>query len=98
MVFVGFIGAILAGIIGLITRHTDQDVGVKWRKVFRELPIAIFSGMIAHGIGAYMEAPLQIVIPLASAIAYIGPAIVLGLLQTFFKARFGVNDDRENRN
>ena len=97
MVFVGFFGAFVAGVIGLITRHTDQDEGINWGRVWRETPIAIFSGMLAHGIGAWMDAPLQIVIPMASAFAYIGPAVVIGLLQAALNRKIGSHDGKKDR-
>ena len=100
LVFVGFVGAFVAGIIGLITKHTDQDQGVNWSRVWRETPIAIFAGMLAHGIGALLEWPLPVIIPMASAIAYIGPAVVIGLLEQFYAGKFrtkGPRKDREDR-
>lgn len=97
LVFVGFVGAFFAGVIGLITKHTDQDAGVNWKRVWRETPIAIFAGMLAHGIGALLEWPLPVIIPMASAIAYIGPAVVIGLLESFYANKFGAKNGRKNR-
>ena len=95
MVFIGFVGAMLAGVIGLITKHTDQDSGVNWKRVWRETPIAVFSGMLAHGIGALLELPLPVIIPMASAIAYIGPSIVIGFLESFYGSKLGANNGRK---
>ena len=81
LIFVSFIGAIGAGLLGLVTKHTDQDEGINWGRVWRGTPIAIFSGVFAHFLGYIFEWPLEVIIPAASAIAFIGPEVVAPLLE-----------------
>ena len=89
MVFVGTIGAVFCGFVGLITRHTDENEGVNWRKVFNELPIAIFSGLIAAGIGGYASFPPVVTFAMASALAHVGPPTVTSLVQMLIASKLG---------
>lgn len=86
-VFVGVIGTTLAGFVGLITRHTSEESGVDWRKVWRELPFAVFSGILAAGIGAYFNLPQLLVIALACAMTHLSPAVTIALIKAWIQRK-----------
>ena len=92
MVFVGAIGATMGGLVGLVTRHTSEESGVDWRRVLRELPFAVFSGILAAGVGAYFHLPQLLVIAIACAMTHLSPAVTMAIIRNFVERKSGGND------
>lgn len=97
-IFVGSIGAVIAAFVGIMTRHIYHEEGFKWGRVATETPLAIFAGILAHGLGDVLGLNDAAVIAAASAFAYLTPQVIFPLILSAFRKRHGIDEsERDGR-
>ena len=94
MAWIGLIGVCAAGVVGIITKHTTPEDGINWKRTINETPVAMFSGLLAAGIGAYVGIPLVAQFALATALAHLGPKFISFTISAILAAKFGDKDGK----
>lgn len=85
--WLGFIA--LLGSIARAGKWVDANGKFMPSRLITECATAIVLGVIAAGLGAYMNWKPEIVGGMAGCLGLIGPSAVIGLVQNFFSSRFG---------
>ena len=79
--YVGLVGAAIAAMFGIMTRHVYAPDGFKWKAALFDTPFAAFCAILAGGIGQYFNLPDLIIYAIAGSIGYMSPHFLSAMIR-----------------
>lgn len=92
-IYVGYLGATIAAVVGILVRQIYHPRGFKWRRAVLDAPFAVLCAILAGAVGEYLELPAQVIYGFSGAMGFLSPMFLSDFMEKLAKKRLGGDEN-----
>lgn len=92
-IYVGYLGATIAAVIGILVRQVYHPKGFRFRRAVLDAPFAVLCAILAGAVGEFLELPVQVIYGISGATGFLSPMFLSDFLEKLANKRLGGDDN-----